>query len=105
MADHRYPIEEIARCGNEIYDRIRGKVEGKCDGKVVAIDVDTGDYAISDAGWSAADTVRAKNSDAEIWLVRVGQRSFVKLGWRGMGIRDRLDRQLKMNHVHDRSGN
>ncbi len=82
MSDHRYPIEEIARRGDEIYERsVRGEVEGKYDGKVVAIDVDTGHYALDDAGWSAADAVRAKNPNAEIWLVRVGERAYHRFSY------------------------
>jgi hypothetical protein len=82
MTENRYPLEEIARRGDEIYNRsIRAEVEGKHDGEVVAIDVDTGNYALADAGWSAADAVRAKNPDAEVWLVRVGERAFQRFGY------------------------
>ena len=75
MPDSKYSIEEIARRGDEIYDRsIRAEVEGKHDGQVVAIDVDTGDYALGEMGWLAAEPLLAQNPDAQIWLVRVGER-------------------------------
>ena len=83
----QYSNEEIARRGDEFYDRnIRAEVEGKQDGEVVAIDVDTGEHTLGEMGWSAAEPLLSKNPDAEIWLVRVGQRSFVKFGRRGLQI-------------------
>ena len=46
MAEQRYSIDEIARRGDEIYDRnIRAEVESAHDGEIVAIDIDTGFYA------------------------------------------------------------
>ncbi len=43
------PIEETARLGDEIYERdIRRRVEADHHGEVVAIDVDSGDYAIAE---------------------------------------------------------
>ena len=37
----RYPLEEFARRGDEIYDRdIRAQVEPKHNEKIVAIDID-----------------------------------------------------------------
>jgi hypothetical protein len=77
MSHHRYPAAEIARRGDEIYDRsIRSEVEGKYDGKAVAIDVDTGFYALGETASAASDQVYAQNPAAEIWLVRVGDRFF-----------------------------
>ncbi len=82
MPDSKYSIEEIARRGDEIYDRsIRAEVEGKHDGQVVAIDVDTGDYALGEMGWLAAEPLLAQNLDAQIWLVRVGERAYHRFGY------------------------
>ena len=65
--------DEIARLGDEIYDRdIRSKVEASCFGEVIAIDVDSGDYAVADTARSAARMLRERRSDAEVWLMRVG---------------------------------
>ena len=45
----RRPAEETARLGDEIYERdIRRQVEADHHGAVVAIDVDTGSWAIGD---------------------------------------------------------
>ncbi len=55
------PKAEIARLGKEIYDRdIRSKVEDGHRGEVVAIDVDTGNWAIGNNVISATDRLREK---------------------------------------------
>ena len=67
------PNEEIARLGKAIYERdIRQQVEADYHGKVVAIDVDSGDYAIADTGLAAADALRERRPAPDVWAVRVG---------------------------------
>ena len=59
------PKEEIARLGKEIYERdIRSKVEADHHGKVVAIDVDTGQWAMGDNAIAATDRLREKRPGA-----------------------------------------
>ncbi len=67
------PKAEIARLGQEIYERdIRRKVEAGHHGEVVAIDVDSGDYAVADTGLAAADALRERRPAPDVWVVRVG---------------------------------
>ena len=67
------PNEEIARLGKAIYEwDIRRQVEDDHHGKVVAIDVDSGDYAIADTGLAAADALREQCPAPDVWAVRVG---------------------------------
>ena len=67
------PSEEIARLGDEIYERdIRLNVEATQHGKIVAIDVDSGDYAIADTGLAAAGALRERRRARNVWAVRVG---------------------------------
>lgn len=55
------PTAEIACLGKEIYERdIRGQVEDAHHGKVVAIDVDTGIWAMGDNVIAATDRLREK---------------------------------------------
>ena len=69
----RRPAEEAGRLGDEIYDRdIRHLVEADHHGEFVAIDVDSGDYAIAGSVLAAAERLRARRPDADAWLVRVG---------------------------------
>ena len=75
------PAEETARLGDEIYERdIRPKVEETCHGKIVAIDVDSGDYAIEDTVIDAAERLRERRPDADVWGVRVGYRALGSFG-------------------------
>ncbi len=72
-APSRRPLDETARLGDEIYERdIRPQVEADHHGKIVAIDVDSGDYAIADTALAAADSLRERRSAVDVWAVRVG---------------------------------
>ena len=72
MSTHR-TIEEAERLGEQVYERhIRPRVEATHHGKIVAIDVDSGDYAIADTGLAAADALRKRHPALDVWVVRVG---------------------------------
>ena len=76
------PSEETARLGDEIYDRdIRQQVEADHHGEVVAIDVETGHWAIGDDVIAATDRLWAQHPAAhDIWSLRVGYRALVSFG-------------------------
>ena len=77
----RRPAEETARLGDEIYERdVRPQVDASDHGKVVAIDVDSGIYAIGDNAIDSSERVRAQRPDADIWLMRVGYRALYHFG-------------------------
>ncbi len=80
----RRPSEEIARLGDEIYERdIRREVEADHRGEVVAIDAESGTWAIGDTVVVARDHLRAKRPDAiDVWLLRVGYRALHHFGGR-----------------------
>ena len=81
----RSSAEEVARRGDEIYERtIRAQVEATHHGKVVAIDIETGAYAVDDNALAAARRLRAQYPEAEVWLVRVGHRALHHIGARPM---------------------
>lgn len=82
----RYSAEETARRGDEIYERhIRPQVEADQRGKVVAIDVDSGAYALDDNALAASERLLAEHPDAEIWCVRIGHRALHRVGSRPPG--------------------
>ena len=69
----RYPKEEFARRGDEIYaSKIRAHLTDKDKGKYVAIDIETGAYELAKEELAACDKLRARLPDAQIWMVRVG---------------------------------
>jgi len=79
----RYSAEETARRGDEIYERtIRAQVEATHHGKVVAIDIETGAYAVDDTALAAARRLRTHHPDAAVWFVRVGHRALHRIGGR-----------------------
>ena len=52
----RYPKEEFARKGNDIYDRmIRPAVESENQGKFVAVDIESGEWEMDADALSACD--------------------------------------------------
>ena len=81
-AHSRRPREETARLGDEIYERdIRPQVEAGHHGEVVAIDVDSGSWAIGDNVIAATDRLRTQRPDAiDVWLLRVGHRALYRFG-------------------------
>ena len=81
----RSSAEEVARRDDEIYERtIRAQVEATHHGKVVAIDIETGAYAVDDNALAAARRLRAQYPEAEVWFVRVGHRALHHIGARPM---------------------
>ena len=81
-APTRRPREETARLGKEIYERdIRQQVEGAHHGEVVAIDVDSGSWALGEEVLEAVDHLRAQRPQAiNVLLERVGYRALDNFG-------------------------
>lgn len=83
----RRPREETARLGDEIYERdIRPQVEETHHGKIIAIDVDSGDYTIGDTVIDVAERLRERCPGADVWLLRVGYRAVGSIGGRPLRI-------------------
>ena len=77
------PAEETARLGDEIYERdIRHQVEVDHHGEVVAIDVNSGDYAIAENVVTAWERLVSRHPDGGFWFVRVGYPAVYHLGGR-----------------------
>ena len=78
----RRPCEETARLGKELYERdIRGLVEVGHHGQIVAIDVDSGDWAVADGETAAVDRLRDLHPGAvNVLCERVGYRALRSFG-------------------------
>ena len=78
----RRPREETARLGKEMYERdIRRQVEADHHGEVVAIDVDSRDWAVADGEIAAVDRLRAMRPSAvNVLCERVGYRALRSFG-------------------------
>jgi hypothetical protein len=73
MPQAKYSKDEIARRGDEIYEKsIRSHVEREFDGKILALDVDSGDYEIDDTTLPAVDRLRLRHPNPEVYVLRIG---------------------------------
>jgi hypothetical protein len=74
MSQARSSREEIVRRGEKLYDqRLRAEVETEENiGKILVMDVESGEYAIDDTMISAADRVKANHPDAILYTLRIG---------------------------------
>jgi hypothetical protein len=65
--------KKIADLGQQIYDeRLRKKLERRYKGKIVAIEVESGDYFVGDTIHEATEKGRQKYPDSVFYSVRVG---------------------------------
>ena len=72
--------DEIARCGKEIYYRdILPKIEPGNDGRIVAIDIYTGEFEMSDDLRVCTGRLKERVPTAEIFLMRVGFPTFSRM--------------------------
>ncbi|NJM46876.1 MAG: hypothetical protein HC860_12575 [Alkalinema sp. RU_4_3] len=80
----RYSKEEFSRRGKELYEsKIRSQVEEGNHGKIIAIDIESGDFEVDEDTLSASDRLVARHPDAQTWFIRIGHRAVHKLGWHG----------------------
>jgi hypothetical protein len=77
----RYTKEEFARRGDALYETlIRSQVEADHQGKIVAIDLETGDFEVDSSEIAAANRLEDHHPDAQIWIVRIGSRYVRRFG-------------------------
>ena len=71
----KYPKEEFARRGDALYEEVvRPHLKAKDKGRLVALDIDSGEYEIGDDQLAICHRLRARFPEAQIWTVRVGSR-------------------------------
>ncbi len=79
----RFSKEEHARRGTAIYEqKVRPQVEVGNQGKIVAIDLETGAFEVADDTLAASDRLLGRCPGAQIWCVRVGRRGVHHFGVR-----------------------
>ena len=82
MAQTQVSREDVARRAKGLYaDSIRAQVESEENiGKMVIIDVKSGDYEIDSTGLEAARQLHAKRPNAELYGIRIGFRAADAIG-------------------------
>jgi tellurite resistance protein len=84
--------EEVAKRANQMYEsKIRQTVETSENiGKMVIIDVETGDYEVDEAGLQAAHNLYGKHPYARL-LIRIGYNVAASLG----GVMERVSSDFR----------
>ncbi|MGC9526947.1 MAG: hypothetical protein ACP5D7_15545 [Limnospira sp.] len=74
--------EEVARRAKQLYENsIRQQVESENDiGKMVIIDIETGDNEVDETGLQAARNLRKKHPNARLFGIRIGYNVAVSFG-------------------------
>ena len=82
MAHPRFSAEEVQRRAEEIYERkLRQQLETDENiGKVLIIDVETGDYEMDTDEIAATHRALAKHPGAALWGLRIGYDAMQALG-------------------------
>jgi 23S rRNA maturation mini-RNase III len=76
----KYSKEEMAKLGDEIYEKkIRSEVENKYQNKVVAIDIETENYAIGNNVIEASKELAKLCKTNDVWFVRVGHPTLYRI--------------------------
>lgn len=77
----RYSKEEHAHRGAEIYEQqVRAQVESGNQGRIVAMDVDSGDFEVAEESLAAASRLLSRRPDAQVWCVRIGYPAVHRFG-------------------------
>nr|WP_200892321.1 hypothetical protein [Aliterella atlantica] len=82
--------EEVARRAKQLYENsIRQKVEVEENiGKMVIIDIETGDYEVDKTGLQASRNLSKKHPNARLFGIRIGYNVAVSFG----GVMERVDK-------------
>ncbi|MBE9011599.1 hypothetical protein IQ250_15435 [Pseudanabaenaceae cyanobacterium LEGE 13415] len=85
IRQRRYSKEELARRGQELYEAdIRQQVEAGNEGKIVAIDIETGDFEVGETVVAATNRLFERNPDAQPFGIRIGHRAVYHFGSRSL---------------------
>jgi hypothetical protein len=84
MPHPRFSGEEVEQRSQERYEQgIRARVETDDNiGKILVIDIETGDYERDDTMLAASRRALAEQPDAALWALRIGYDAVYSFGWR-----------------------
>lgn len=87
MPHPRYSNTEIADRGQAFFERsIRDKLEPSDRGKLLVLDIETGDYEIDTDDVAAVKRARAKRPDGAFYVLRVGSPAVYRLGRKALAV-------------------
>lgn len=78
---------DLAQRAGALYEReLREKLEPLYNGRLLVVDVDSGDYELADRVVApAVHRLKARRPDASVFLLRVGHRTAFRVGYRQRG--------------------
>jgi hypothetical protein len=82
MAANAQRDDSISRMGHEIYEtQLRPQVETEENiGRLISIDIDTGDYEIGDDLIPTVRKLRDRHPEAQVWTERIGYDAVYAVG-------------------------
>ena len=81
----RYSKEEFAQRGDALYEsEVRSQVEAENDGKIVAIDIETGAFEVAPDVVTASEQLLERLPDAQTWFIRIGRQAVYHFGARSL---------------------
>ena len=81
MPTTKHSLDDLARLGGQIFDRrIRPALKPEDHGRFVAIDVDSQEYEVDEDDYEAVARLRARQPQADIWLMRAGFPTTYRMG-------------------------
>jgi hypothetical protein len=81
----RYSKEEFAQRGDALYESaVRAQVEAGNDGRIVAIDIETGAFEVADEVVAASEKLLERIPDAQTWFIRIGHPAVYHFGARSL---------------------
>ncbi len=82
-----YSNAEIAERGQDLYERtIRDQLKPSESGKLLVVDIETGDYEIDADDVAAVKRARAKRPDGAFYILRVGHPTAYRLGRKALAV-------------------
>ena len=85
MTQRRYSKDEFARRGDALVaSKVRPNITAADEDKFVAIDIETGEYELDKSEMKAADRLRKRLTDPQIWLVHVTSGYLHRFGGHGV---------------------
>ena len=83
VGQRRYSKEELVGRVRELYKfSIKQQVEAGNEGKIVAIDLETGAFEVDASEVAACNRLEASHPEAQIWMVRIGSHYVRRFGGR-----------------------
>jgi hypothetical protein len=85
VRQRRYSKEKMAQLGQAFYDSsVRQQVEAGNEGKIVAIDIETGAFEVDENVVPATNRLFERYPDAQPWVIRIGHRAVDHFGARSL---------------------